>query len=55
MKKIAIISVVYNNYSILKDFLNSLNNQNNKNFKLFISDLSDNKKTININNFESQI
>ena len=55
MKKIAIISVVYNNYSILKDFLNSLNNQNNKNFKLFISDLSDNKKTINVNNFDSQI
>ncbi len=55
MKKIAIISVVYNNYSILKDFLNSLNNQNNKNFKLFISDLSDNKTTINIKDFESQI
>lgn len=55
MKRVAIISVVYNNYSILKDFLNSLNNQDNKNFKLFIADLSDNKKTINIKGFQSQI
>lgn len=43
MDQLAIISVVYNNYSVLKDFIKSLNYQENKNFKLFISDLSDTK------------
>jgi len=47
MDKLAIITVVYNNYDVLKDFLKSLQKQNNKNFKLFISDLSDDKKNIN--------
>lgn len=59
--KLAIISVVYNNYSILDDFFESLNLQTNKNFKVFLSDTSDKKQeikrqrfsieTVNIKNF----
>ncbi len=37
---LAVITVVYENYTVLEDFLNSLSNQTNKNFQLFISDLS---------------
>ncbi len=43
----AIITVVYQNYSILDDFLTSLADQNNKNFHLFIVDLSEKKQKIN--------
>ncbi|KKQ01974.1 MAG: Glycosyl transferase family 2 [Candidatus Roizmanbacteria bacterium GW2011_GWA2_36_23] len=43
---LAVITVVYQNYSILEDFFESLRKQNNKNFRLFISDLSDDKKEI---------
>ncbi|MFH1827249.1 MAG: glycosyltransferase family 2 protein [bacterium] len=46
MDKLAIITVVYNNYDVLKDFSKSLQKQENKNFELFISDLSDDKKNI---------
>ncbi len=42
--QLAIITVVYQNYNILDDFLKSLGSQKNRNFKLFISDLSDNKQ-----------
>ena len=59
--KLAFISVVYNNYSLLDDFFNSLNIQTNKNFKLFLSDTSEKKQeikkqsfsieTVNIKNF----
>lgn len=41
--KIAVITVVYQNYEILKDFLSSFEKQKNKNFHIFISDLSDEK------------
>jgi len=44
--KLAIISVVYNNYSILTDFFQSLKNQTNKNFKLFLSDTSEKKEEV---------
>lgn len=44
--KLAVISVVYQNYIILKDFFNSFNEQSNKDFKLFLTDLSINKKPI---------
>ncbi len=44
--KLAIITVVYRNYNILKDFFESFKKQKKKNFKLFISDLSENKKPI---------
>ncbi len=46
--KLAIISVVYENYDILKDFLESLEKQNNKDFHLFLVDLSKSKKSIPI-------
>lgn len=44
--KLAIITVVYQNYDVLKDFFSSLENQTSKNFHLFICDLSDDKKEI---------
>jgi len=46
INKIAIITVVYQNYEILKDFLAGFERQKDKNFHLFISDLSDDKKNI---------
>lgn len=52
--KLAIITVIYQNYNILKDFCESLQIQSNKNFHLFISDLSDNKQQINLSNFHNQ-
>ena len=43
---IAIITVVYNNYEVLNDFLRSLREQINQSYHLFIADASDNKKPI---------
>ncbi len=45
--KIALISVVYNNYSVLQDFFSSLAKQTNQNFHLFLVDLSQKKQPIN--------
>lgn len=45
-KKLAIISVVFENYEVLKDFFKTLEEQTEKNFHLFLIDLSLNKKTI---------
>lgn len=45
-KNIAIISTVYENYDVLKDFMASLEKQKNGNFHLFLSDQSTNKKPI---------
>ena len=56
--KIAIIIVVYKNYEVLIDLLNSFSKQKEQNFHLFICDLSDNKETINqsaINNSQLTI
>ncbi len=50
-KKLAIISVSYENYSLLEDFLASLTKQINRNFHLFITDLSVVKKPILKKNF----
>lgn len=44
--KLALITVVYENYTVLADFLKSLSNQSQKDFYLFIIDLSKTKKTI---------
>lgn len=44
--KLAVITVVYQNYEVLKDFFSSFRKQTNSNFKLFIVDLSDKKKVI---------
>ena len=49
-KHIAIITVVYNNYTILDEFCDSLRNQNTKNFHLYIADASTNKQSIHIDN-----
>jgi len=45
-KKIALISVVYENYSILDDLFTSLDKQSNINFHLYLADLSTTKKSI---------
>ena len=55
MDKLAIISVVYNNYDVLKDFNKSLASQKSDKFELFISDLSDDKKVLNIKPFKSTV
>ncbi len=55
INKLAIITVVYQNYSILKDFLESLKKQQNQNFELFIADLSDKKQPLPISNLKFQI
>lgn len=43
---LAIITVVYQNYNILDDFLKSLKKQTDKNFQVFIADLSLNKQNL---------
>lgn len=43
---IALITVVYQNYEVIKDLFSSLLKQNNNNYHLIISDLSDNKEKI---------
>lgn len=45
---LAIITVVYQNYSILQNYLDSLVKQKNKNFHIFITDLSDTKQIIKL-------
>ncbi len=55
MDKLAVISVVYNNYFVLQDFINSLKNQESKNFKLFIADLSDSKILIDEKGLKLQV
>lgn len=46
MSHIAIITVVYRNYDVLRDFLRSLDTQTTSGFSLFISDASPDKKSI---------
>lgn len=48
-KSLAIITVIYENYDVINDFLLSLKNQVNKNFHLFLIDLSKNKKELKLN------
>lgn len=45
-KKIALITVVYQNYSVLKDLFDSLKKQSDNNFHFYIADLSTTKKKI---------
>ena len=52
---LAVITVVYNNYSIMRDFIKSLEDQQNRNFYLFISDLSDKKKEIKLKNVKYEV
>lgn len=44
--KIAIITVLYNNYDVIQDFMTSLEKQTNRNWELFIADLSDNPQKL---------
>ncbi len=44
--RLAIITVVYNNYDVLKDFFVSLEKQTNQNFHVFIADLSTKREVI---------
>ncbi|OGK23432.1 hypothetical protein A3A46_03225 [Candidatus Roizmanbacteria bacterium RIFCSPLOWO2_01_FULL_37_13] len=46
--KLAIITVVYENYTVLDDFLASLRNQTNKNYYLYCIDVSIHRYTINL-------
>src|SRR3990167_2689532 len=46
LHKIAIITVVYRNYSILEDFLASFKRQTNRNFRIYICDQSENPHSI---------
>lgn len=43
---LAVITVVYQNYEVLKDLFQSLKNQTNQSFHLFIVDVSKNKQKI---------
>lgn len=45
-KKLAIVTVVHENYALLEDFLRSLSKQTNNNFHLFITDNSSVKQSI---------
>lgn len=40
MKDMAIITVIYKNYTVLKDYFESIGKQKSKNFKLFVVDLT---------------
>ncbi len=52
---LAVVTVVYENYTVLEDFFESLTNQKNKSFRLFLVDLSDNKKSIPDVNFSQTV
>jgi len=49
LHKIAVITVVYQNYDILNDFFLSLKKQTDKDFRVFIADLSDDRKPVSSN------
>jgi hypothetical protein len=52
-EKIAVISVLYENYIILKDFIASFNIQTNSHFHIFLSDQSTHRKQINLPHYIS--
>ena len=54
-KHIAIITVAYNNYTVLNEFVERLRNQSDLEFHLYIVDASDEKKTINISGISNTI
>lgn len=53
--KIAVITVLYENYTILDDFFGSFEKQTSKDFQIFIVDLSKNKREINLPSFASSL
>ena len=46
MAGIAIITVVYKNYTVLEDFMESIRKQKDTDFKLFIVDLTENAVSV---------
>jgi len=54
-KHISIITIVYENYTVLEEFIDCLKQQNKQNFYLVIADLSKNKKNINIGDLEATV
>jgi GT2 family glycosyltransferase len=53
--KLAIITVVYENYTVLDDFIRSLSTQTSKNFHLYVADLSAQKKPISVEGFSTTV
>jgi GT2 family glycosyltransferase len=54
-EKLAILTVVYENYEVIADFLKSLDKQTNTQYKLFVADLSKNKKVLHLKNIDAQL
>lgn len=52
---IALITVVYKNYSMLEEYFHTLKSQTDTNFHLFIIDLSDNPVSINVPNYLTSV
>lgn len=53
--RLAIITVVYQNYEVLKDLFDSLHKQTNHNFHIFVSDLSDRKSNFAKASLDKQV
>lgn len=53
--KLAIITVIYENYTVLNDFLQSLSKQKNNNFRLFIVDNSTRPQSIELRHLSSTV
>ncbi len=53
--KLAVITVIYENYNVFTDFLKSLQRQSDKNFHLFILDVSINKQPLSIKDIENTL
>lgn len=43
--KLAVVTVIYGNYSILKDFFDSFEKQTDKNFEIFVVDFTEKRET----------
>jgi len=54
-QKLAIIIVNYKNYKVTQEFIDCFKNQTNKNFRIFVADLSDEKKSLNLFDFAEVI
>lgn len=55
VNKLAILTVIYQNYDVLTDLFSSLNKQTDSNFHIFIVDLSNRKKRIGHSRFNLTI
>ncbi|MEO6509131.1 MAG: hypothetical protein ABIO02_04195, partial [Patescibacteria group bacterium] len=53
--KLAIITVIYENYNVFDDYLKSLLNQTSKNFHLFIVDVSVHRQKIDLKGVPSTV